>query len=598
MTMATTISKSATQTEPRRSAVDPVTLEVIRNALPAISDEMSFDLQRTSYNMMIYEVRDYCTALLDTSGALISQNIGGVSHFVADLGVIIKDAIARFGLDDFAPGDVIIHNHQATAGQHLNNVVVYTPIFFDDQLMAFAMVRAHWVDVGGMSTGFGAGSGAFDPWSEGLQFDQLKVYRGGIPDKNLLKMIRDNIRYPDASMGDMRSQLAACRLGERRFQELLRRYGKEVVSDAIVSFYGETEQKCRTAVERIPDGVYAAESFIDWRNEGYNIQVKVIVEGSNMTIDLSGCSPQRDGGMNSRTYAGAYIAYKALTTPLEPLNEGAFSALKVIIPEGNMMMARYPVLMAGWSMALPTVVDTILLALSKAVPDRIPAAHSGSLGAALSFNGYDSARDKRFVVMSIESGGWGGRPDADGEDVSMSVCQGDVRNAPIENMELKGPVLVKERSLRRDSGGPGKNRGGLGVQTVVHSMMEGRWGLASGSGGRISCPPWGLWGGGCGKTAETLVKLPSETEFHIPDDVQSPLPSGSEVLYRTAGGGGWGDPLEREPERVLNDVLQGYISAESAQRDYGVVLTAGNTGADIKATEALRLQLRRGRDLQ
>jgi N-methylhydantoinase B len=569
-----------------------VTLEVIRNALPAISDEMSVDLQRTSYNMMIYEVRDYCTALVDPDGALISQNIGGVSHFVADLGVVVKDAVARYGRDGFAPGDVLLHNHQATAGQHLNNVVVYAPIFYSNELVAFAMVRAHWVDVGGLSTGFGAGSRAYDPWSEGLQFNQLKLYEGGVVDRKLLGFIRDNIRFPDNAMGDMRSQLAACRLGERRFVELLDRYGKDIVLEAIRLFYRETELKCRAAVERIPDGVYEAASYIDWRGQGYDIKVKVVVRGSDMTIDLSGCSPEREGGANSRTYAGAYIAYKALTTPLEPLNEGAFSALEVIIPEGNMMMARYPAFMAGWSMPLPTVVDTILLALADAIPEGVPAAHSGSLGAALSFSGRDRARNRDFVVMSIESGGWGGRRGSDGEDVSMSVCQGDVRNAPIENMELKGPVLILERGLRADSGGPGEFRGGLGVQTRLRTLAPGRLNVAGGDGGRITCPPWGLCGGRSAAVAATLVRLPGEKELHASTSPQPMWPAETEVLYLTAGGGGWGDPLEREPSRVLRDVREGYVSAERAREDYGVVLAAGGDDVDLDATAALRGRLR------
>ena len=576
----------------RQSAVkgrlDPVTLEVIRNALPAISDEMSVDLQRTSYNMMIYEVRDYCTALLDTDGALISQNIGGVSHFVADLGVIIKDAVKRYGLDGFEPGDVLIHNHQATAGQHLNNVVVYAPIFYDGELLAFAMVRAHWVDVGGLSTGFGAGWRAYDPWSEGLQFNQLKLYEAGKVDRKLLAFIRDNIRFPDSSMGDMRSQLAACRLGERRFRELLDRYGKDVALEAIRQLYAETETKCRAAVEQIPDGVYEAESFIDWRDQGYRIHAKVTVKGSDMTIDLSGCSPEREGGANARTYAGAYIAYKALTTPVEPLNEGAFSALEVIIPEGNMMMARYPAFMAGWSLPLPTVVDTILLALATAVPDRIAAAHSGSLGASLSFSGRDPRHQRDFVVMSIESGGWGGRHDRDGEDVSMSVCQGDVRNAPIETMELKGPVLIEQRALREDSGGPGRFRGGLGVKTQLKSLAAGRLSVASAAGGRLSCPPWGLLGGQSGQTAETLVQEPGDDELHAPPATpQGFWPAGTRVSYMTAGGGGYGDPLTRDPQRVLRDLREGYISREHARDRYGIIL-----GADGELDEAASSQRR------
>ncbi|MDP6174697.1 MAG: hydantoinase B/oxoprolinase family protein, partial [Rhodospirillales bacterium] len=220
--------------------LDPVTLEVIRNALPAIANEMAADLQRTSYNMMIYEVRDFCTALLDAEGQLVSQNVGGVSHFVADLGVIIQDAIKRFGKDGFSPDDVIITNHQAVAGQHLNNVVVYMPYFFEGELIAFPMVRAHWIDVGGMSTGFGAGARATDPWMEGLQMDQLKIYEAGRLNKSLHKMLSDNIRFPEASLGDMRSQIAACHLAIRRLDELFGKYGRDTILVGLERIFSET----------------------------------------------------------------------------------------------------------------------------------------------------------------------------------------------------------------------------------------------------------------------------------------------------------------------------------------------------------------------
>jgi N-methylhydantoinase B len=575
--------------QPHRT-LDPVTLEVIRNALPAISEEMSVDLQRTSYNMMIYEVRDYCTALLDPSGALISQNMGGVSHFVADLGVVIQSGVDRYGISGFKPGDVLIHNHQATAGQHLNNVVIYTPVFYVDQLVAFATVRAHWVDVGGQSTGFGA-TNAADPWAEGLQFDNIKLYEGGVADEKMLRFVRDNIRFPDASMGDMRSQLAACRLGERRYVELLDRYGAEFVQLAITTLYRETEARCRAVIQKIPDGIYTAEAYLDDSKggKGYDIHARVVVSGSDMEIDLSGCSPQREGGINARTYAAAFIAYKALTGPLEPLNEGAFSALKVNIPEGNMMMARFPAMMAGWSAALPTVVDTIWRAFAQALPERIPAAHSGSLGAAFAFSGIDQRSGKRFVAMSIESGGWGGRSGVDGQDVSMSVCQGDVRNSPIETLELKTPVLVLERSLRQDSGGAGEFRGGLGIQTRARSLAAGRWNASSASGGRVTCPPWGLRGGRPGQTAATFVKGPTETEFHTPLSPGFATAAGAEIIYQTAGGGGWGDPLNRDVDRVLQDVLAGFISQTAAHDEYGVVVQSGEI--DLAATRTLRVRL-------
>ena len=575
--------------------LDPVTLEVIRNAFPAIANEMAADLQRTSYNMMIYEVRDFCTALVLPTGELVSQNVGGVSHFVSDLGIVITDGVKQHGVDGFVPDDVIITNHQKIAGQHLNNVVCYTPVFHEDgTLVAFAVVRAHWVDVGGQSTGFGA-AGAYDPWSEGLQFDQLKIYEAGEPDRKLLKMIRDNIRYPENAMGDLRSQLAACRLGGRRFVELLQRYGKDTVMACIETIYDETERKCRAVVEQIPDGVYHAEAFLGPNDANrYDIKVKVTISGSDMEIDLSDCSQQREQGMNSRTYAGAYIAYKALTVPLSPVNEGSFAALKVIIPEGNMMMAKYPVLMAGWSGALPTVVDTIWRALADALPDKIPAAHGGTLGASFVFFGYDPRRKRSFVVQSIESNGWGGRPYEDGESVSMSVCQGDVRNAPIENIELKNPILVMERALRQDSGGPGKFRGGLAVSTRAKGLVEGRWNAGGNRGGRSDCPPWGLRGGKPGKTAETVIKLPNEPDFHPSPGGRNVMPVGTEVIYRTAGGGGWGDPLERDPQMVLTDVIEEYISPGSARDDYGVVLTGDGRNIDMPATMSLRASMRAG----
>jgi N-methylhydantoinase B len=271
--------------------LDPVTLEVIRNALPAISNEMAADLQRTSYNMMIYEVRDFCTALISAEGELISQNVGGVSHFVADLGVIITDGMQRYGRDGFQDGDVLIMNHPAVAGQHLNNICIYMPYFFQGELLMFSMVRAHWIDVGGMSTGFGAGRAAQDAWMEGLQFNQLKIYEGGKLNEMLHNMIKDNIRFPESSLGDLRSQIAACRLGNRRADELFERYGRDTVMAAIRQVFDETEQRCRNAVKQFADGVYEAESFIDDTGETppepVKIHAKITVKQGAMTIDLS-----------------------------------------------------------------------------------------------------------------------------------------------------------------------------------------------------------------------------------------------------------------------------------------------------------------------
>jgi N-methylhydantoinase B len=230
--------------------LDPVTLEVIRNAFPAIANEMAADLQRTSYNMMIYEVRDFCTAIVKPDGELVSQNVGGVSHFVADLGVIITDGFEKTGEEGFVAGDVIITNHQKVAGQHLNNIVIYTPFFYKDVLQFFSMVRAHWIDVGGMSTGFGGGADVSDPWMEGLQLDQLKIYEAGVRNETLYKVIRDNIRFPESSLGDMRAQIAACRLATRRLEEMFEKYGVDTILAGLDRIFDESEQKCRIVSQR------------------------------------------------------------------------------------------------------------------------------------------------------------------------------------------------------------------------------------------------------------------------------------------------------------------------------------------------------------
>ena len=318
--------------------------------------------------------------------------------------------------------------------------------------------------------------------------------------------------------------------------------------------------------------------------------LRVTVDGGKLTIDLSGCAGERRSAINSRTLAGARVAYKALTAPLEPVNEGSFRALDVIIPDGNIMMARYPAPMASWSLIIPTVVDTIVAALAPAMRDTAPAAHHGLLGGAVVFFGQHPDTGKSFVIQSIEGGGWGGRPGADGESGTVSVCQGDVRNATIEAIELKCPVLVEERSLRTDSGGAGKHRGGLAIEMRVRNFVEGRWNLPGTL--RNVCPPWGLWGGEPGGTSAYLLKLPGEDDFEVMDVHRHLVPVDSEAIVRTGGGGGWGDPLDRDPDAVRWDVVEGFVSREAARGSYGVVLDADGGSVDRGATESLRAELR------
>jgi N-methylhydantoinase B len=391
--------------------------------------------------------------------------------------------------------------------------------------------------------------------------------------------------------------MAACNLGLRRLESLFDKYGKDVVLSAMEHVLDDAEAKCRRVVEKIPNGHYEAESFYEdsfsgrmgGPSEPIRIHASVTISGSDMTIDFSGCSGQRPSAFNSRTKAGAYIPYKAITTPLDPVNEGSFRALKVIIPEGSIMMAKYPAPMSHWSLILPTVVDTVLKALAPAMRDRIPAGHLGTLGSPVVFFGTVPRTGERFIVQSLEGGGWGGRPFEDGPSSSISIIQGDVRNSPAENMELKCPVVINERALRVDSGGPGKFRGGLGLSVRVTNLVGGRWTL--GYLGKENFPPWGLWGGKPGQAARDYLKLSHETEFMQVNVMRHFVAANSQAIINSGSGGGWGNPLERDPERVALDVREGYVSLQAAEKDYGVVLGSDMT-VNYEETTKLRQKLK------
>ena len=554
-----------------KTKVDPITVEVVRNAIVAYSDEMADVLSKSAYNMMIYEVRDYCCGLIDTSGRMISQNRGGLPIFLADLGVAVEDGIKRYGLGGFVEGDVLVMNQGEVCGQHLNNVVVYAPCFQDGVLIGFAANRAHWVDIGGARQGFGSFATS-DIYSEGLQMRSLKIYEAGKINETLLQIIRDNIRYPDASLGDLRAQIASCQIGARRFGELVARYSHPVVERCVELIWEQTDQAVRAMVENIPDGTYEAESFLD--NDGRDldkpvrVKVGVTVAGSRMTIDFSEMNPQVETPMNSGRSGGiaaARVAFKALTSPTLDVNEGCFRSLDVVLPEGTILSARPPAALGLWSIALPTVIDTILKALATAIPDRIPAAHKGDMGGCSFFGFYDDG--SRFLLMNIFGGGWGGRPNGDGASAAMSVCQGDVRNTPIELQEIKYPFIIERHMLVPDSGGAGRYRGGLGVELTYRCLRACRGNINF---DRTVTPPWGLAGGLAGGVNGAIIERVDGTSERVLKATNVAFRPGDRVTFITAGGGGYGDPHERDPDLLRRDVAMGLVTQEAADRDYGM----------------------------
>src|SRR6516165_4224367 len=557
----------------RDMSIDPITVEIIRCALKAAANEMSAVLKKTAYNMMIYEVQDYCVSIVDHEGRTLSQNEGALPIFLADLGVAVQDGIDVYGLENIHRGDVFLVNHPEICGQHLNNMVVYTPFFWASKLLCFLAVRAHWIDVGGASTGFGS-SMTRDVYEEGLQIRSVKIYAKGKPNVEILRLIEDNIRFPESSLGDLRAQIACCRTGEERLEQICRKYGEAVFQEAVEVIWNQTDTLVREAVRGIPDGVYEAASFLDDDGKDFSktlpIKVRVTVRGDELTIDFSEVCDQVPGFINcgaSGGMAAARVAFKALTSPHREVNEGSFRALKVILPPGKLLSAKRPAPIGGWSLSLPTVLDTILLTLAPVLPKQIPAAHKGDMGGYAIFGTHPKTK-RRYVCQNIIGGGWGGRPFEDGASASVSMCQGDVKNTPIELQELYYPLLYERHTLRSDSGGVGKFRGGIGVEVKVKSLENF---FLSRNTDRIKCAPWGLLGGAEGAVNETIIQRNGKTET-LPGKFSHLLVQPGEVVtFLTAGGGGYGKPDERGVEAIKRDIHLGYVSEEKAKQLYPAV---------------------------
>jgi N-methylhydantoinase B len=544
-----------------KAAVNPITVEVVRNGLAHVANEMATVLRRTSYNMMIYEVRDYCVGIVDPDGAILSQNFGALPIFLADLGPAIIDGVRMHGKNGFQPGDVFIMNHPYVCGQHLNNVVVYTPFFHRRELVAFLAVRAHWIDIGGARVGFGY-SGTREIYEEGLQFRSLRLYRGHEPNVALLQLISDNVRFADSCLGDLRAQVAACRVGERGLTQLVERYGLEPFLQCVRAIWDHSEALARERIEQIKPGTYEAEALFD--SDGVDLaqpvplKVRVEVDGNKMTVDFSEISNQVKGSINSGesgAVAAARVAFKCLVSSFAAIDEGCFRPLRVVIPAGKILSATPPAPVGNWSRTLPTVVDLILRALAPAIPDSIAAGHKGDMGG-YAFFGDNPRTGRRFLCQTIMGGGWGGRAQADGENATVSICQGDVQNAPVEMQELYYPVLIEQHRLREGSGGAGKFRGGLGIEITVRTLCDAFVNINI---ERTRTTPWGLFGGKSGASARALIKQSADDAgTWLTKKPNYPLKKGGRVTFFTAGGGGYGPAAERPPELVERDRRLGY----------------------------------------
>ena len=557
--------------EPTKPAatLDPITLEVIRYGLIAITNQIDANITRTAFSPYIYEYKDFAVGMTDADGQLVAQCTGGMPPFVADsVGTAVRDGLAIYGRDRLHHGDVVVCNHAAVQGQHLNNTVMYTPIrTSQDELIGFFAINVHWIDIGGSTPR------TSDIFMEGLQLRTVKLWSKGEPIEEVYRIIEENTRLPIDLMGDIASQLAGCFLGRDQVLTLAEKYGVATFLTAMRTMLDQAEAAARACIRALPDGTYEHETWLD--NDGDNdipipVRVKVIIKGDELTVDYSRLAPQQAGCVNSGYFGGglttARVAFKYLVAPDEPANEGLFRPLKMILPPGTLLSADPTAPMGNYSMPFPTVIDAVIKTMEKALPARVTGGHFGTHsgfrlygkradGAA--FNGHDSGH-----------GGWGACATHDGSGPYRTMAHGDTRLIPLELQETILPFRIESFTLRQDSGGAGKFRGGLGFSKHYAILAPC---LLQTNLDRTKFPPWGVLGGRDGQSGQVVVTKAKTGKVETVNKAKGyKLEAGDKVALETGGGGGYGDPRERDHGLIEADLERGYVSRAAAERDYGV----------------------------
>lgn len=575
-------------------AVDPITLEVIRNLFISAAEEMKINLARTAYNPVVFEMYDFAVGIFDSDANMIAQ-APGLPVFLGTLRENVKRVTEDIGgLGAFQSGDLYLMNDPYTAGTHLLDITCVAPVFYRSKVVGFSAAKMHWLDVGGKDPGSWSND-TKNIYQEGIRLRSVKLYDAGRPVEPVFEIIRYNVRLGDSVLGDLRAQVAACRTGEKRFHDILERYGFETVFGAKDQLMNHADKLTRLAIERIPDGVYRAEGFID--NDSLNldrknlpIRVALTIKGSEMEVDLNGSQEQNEGPINcglATTISAVRVGFKCLTTPWVPINEGAFRPLSVIVPDNSMFNAKYPAPVCQFGMHLITLIDTMFKALAPYLPGKVPAGHYSDLGV-LSMSGVDPRTTKEFIHVDSSSGGWGACEGIDGESTLIAIVDGDSKNIPAEIVEHRYPLRLLQFSLIPDSGGPGQFRGGLGHVRDFQALADELLVLTSIE--RHEYKPWGLFGGLEGATNDAILNPGAGDAREVRKVTNFPLRYGDVLSVRSGGGGGYGPPLQREPVRVLNDVIEGYVSLESAREYYGVVIEVSDCKLQIneEATRMLR----------
>ncbi len=552
--------------------IDPVAVELIRNSLVAATEEMKSVLMRTSYNMIIYEALDFTVGLFDRQGQTLSIGLG-LPMFIRGMSDVVKAKLKHWGEANIHPGDILLTNDAYTTGAHLNHLTFSIPVFHQGKIVAFSTCMAHWQDIGGILNGV-----TTDIYAEGLQIPLVKYHQAGVVNEEIKELILMNVRRRDRAAGDLEAQLSACRVGVKHMEDMLARFGEAPWQSSIEAIMDHTEAEARAMVKKIPDGTYEAESFMDDDavdlDQPVPIRVKVTVKNDEMTVDLSGMSPQVKGFFNSGAgVACAQVAFKCLTLSTDqPINDGNFRPLKVILPPGTVVSAQHPAPMRVWMTYPMTVVDTIFKALAKAIPESVIAGHHADLVIA-NVNGIHPNDGKLWIYLGgLIGGGWGAKYNEDGVNVTVCMNDGDTHNGPSEQVENKFPLLVQYYRLREDSAGAGQFRGGLGAEAEVTALSKVNYQTRI---DRVNNVPWGLNQGLPAKGNQVGMRHKDGTlKLFNTGKVNMRLNEGESYVLYSGGGGGFGAPKKRDRQAVLRDLRLGYISEAAARDTYGVKLNA------------------------
>lgn len=580
---------------------DPFTLEIIREQLIAAAEESFITLGRASQSPIIYEVLDYACALTDTTGDIIAQ-ANGVPGFLGTLSFGVKAIIDKHPLRTMAPGDIFMTNDPyAGGGSHLSDVTLAAPIFYNGDLVAFSVNKAHWTEVGGMAAGSWT-TDSTEIYQEGLQFPAIQLYERGEPLASLIDLIAANVRTPDQTLGDMYAGVAALRSEEQRVREICDRYGLAAFRESVSAILNRGETLARQALADLPNGTFFAEDWIDddgLSDEPIYVCVTVTIEDDAFVTDFTGSASQTRGPINctrTRLHSSCRAMFKAVTDSSTPVNDGWFRPLRVICPDGTIFTAQRPAPVSTYWETGAYAVDLIWHALFPVVPDRLSAGHSLSVcGTIISGEGEDG---EPFILVEPQAGGWGATDTRDGESGLVVVGDGETYVMPVEVCETRFPLLVDRFTFNTEVAGAGRYRGGFGL-VRDYRVLHDRAKLTT-TFGRHRFPPWGAAGGedGSPNGVTVIPRTGSEPAVWKGKFARYPLQQGDVARMVTGVGGGYGDPLEREPAAVRRDVRDGFLTQSGAREIYGVVIQPETMAVDQPATKELREERKtqRGKD--